>query len=106
MPGEEFFYRAFGENEKDFITILHMPENILMNRGREPKQDEIGWRKKFHNLTNGEKKELLSILVNNRTIRTLVSAVLQTKNQKLKNILEYYISNQHYNNLYLFKGTY
>ena len=33
MTGEEFFYRAFGESEEDFMCILHMPERILMSRG-------------------------------------------------------------------------
>lgn len=106
MPGEDFFYRAFGENEKDFITILHMPENILMNRGREQKQEEKSWREKFHNLTQGEKKELLSTLCNNKTARQLISASVQTKSLKLKNILEYYLPNQHHkDNLSLFDKT-
>lgn len=103
MPAEDFFYRAFGENEKEFITILHMPENILMNRGREQKQEEKDWMEKFHKLTKGERKELLSILCNNKTIHKLTLVVTQTKNQKLKNILEYYLPKKRSsNNLPLF----
>lgn len=92
MTGEEFFYRAFGETEEEFIKILQMPERILMNRGRTPGADEIDWRGKFDGLTSNEKKELLAILCENRIRAKLVAAVRRTVNQKLKNILEYYLT--------------
>ena len=47
MTGEEFFHRAFGENLEEFYRILHMPEGILMNRGREPGADELEWVKQI-----------------------------------------------------------
>ena len=94
MTGEDFFFRAFGENEEEFITILHMPEKILMYRGRTPQKNERNWLKKFNKLTNGEKKELLNILCENRTKHKLLAASTQTKNRKLKNILEYYLPDQ------------
>jgi hypothetical protein len=100
MPGEDFFYRAFGENVKEFFIILHMPESILMNRGRVPTADELDWRRKFCRLTEGERKELLAILCNNRTNHKLIYAAGQTTNQKIKNILEYYIPKHH--TLFLF----
>ena len=43
MTGEDFFFRAFGENEEEFLTILHMPEKILMYRGHTPQKDEKNW---------------------------------------------------------------
>lgn len=94
MTGEDFFYRAFGENETEFLTILHMPERILMYRGKIPQKDERDWLRKFSKLTNSEKKELLNILCENRTKRKLLAANAQAKNHKLKNILEYYLPEQ------------
>ena len=90
MPGEDFFYRAFGQNIEEFQKILYMPEKILMYRDREPKADEISWLNKFDALTSNEKLELLSI-INNSTRAKLYEAVRQTENQKLKNILDYYL---------------
>ena len=91
MTSEDFFHRAFGENEKEFLTILHMPENILMNRTRTPQRDEKDWTNKFQNLISGERNLLLSILCENRSRIKLRKAILQTKNQKLRNILDYYL---------------
>jgi len=105
MTGEEFFYRAFGENEGEFLTILHMPERILMNRGRKPQKDEKGWFQKFNKLTKVEREELLRILCDNRTRSKLLKATTQTKNRKLKNILGYYLPdvNESMFNLPIFK---
>ena len=91
MPGEEFFCRAFGESEEEFIQILYMPEAILMNRGRTPRNKEKEWVAKFRKLTNNEKKQLLTTLCENRTKRSLVNAITRTKDGKLKDILECYV---------------
>ncbi len=91
MTREDFFHRAFGENEKEFLTILHMPERILMYRGSKPQKNEKDWLRKFNKLTDGEKKELLTILCENRSKRKLLALRIQTKNRKLKNILDYYM---------------
>jgi len=91
MTGMEFFNRAFGENEEAFLRILHMPERILMARGREPGTEETDWAAKYDNLTSTEREELLLILCTNRTKKTLVSAIKRNKNGKLKAILDYYI---------------
>ena len=91
MPKEDFFYRAFGETKKEFIKILHMPEHLLMNRGREQQSEEIEWRSKFDSLTNNERKELLKILCENKKQNMLINSISKTKNIKLKNIMNYYI---------------
>ena len=91
MTKEDFFYRAFGRDEHEFLEILHMPEHILLYRGHEPKSIELEWQKKFRAFTNGEKEELLEILCNNRTKSSLISAATMLKNNKIKKILEYYM---------------
>lgn len=91
MPREDFFYRAFGETKKEFISILHMPEHLLMNRGREPQPEEIEWRSKYNSLTKNEKTELLTILCKNKSQNDLINSISKTKNKKVKSILNYYI---------------
>jgi hypothetical protein len=91
MYKEDFFHRAFGKTEEEFIAILHMPEKILMNRGRASQHDEIDWSSKFCGLTTNEKKELLTVLCENRTKSKLINIISKTKNMKIKNLLKYYI---------------
>lgn len=91
MGGNEFFHRAFGESKEEFLEILHMPERILMYRTREPQGPELEWKRKFRSLTGGEKKELLALLCKERLRQQLRTSYIQTKNVKLKNILEYYL---------------
>lgn len=91
MPGEDFFHRAFGGSLEEFHNILYMPEDILMKRGRTPGVEEINWSNKFNRLTINERKELLAILCENRTREKFRKALAQTKNGKLKNLLEMYL---------------
>jgi hypothetical protein len=91
MPREDFFYRAFGKSEDEFMTILHMPEHILMYRGIKPKPDEQVWTAKFQALTPGQRKQLLEMLCQNRTRSKMLSVIAQAKGHKLKEILEFYI---------------
>jgi hypothetical protein len=91
MPGEDFFKRAFGENQDEFMKILHMPENVLMKRGREPGSEEKNWRNKFRLLTEYEKMELLKVLCENKTRENLRKAIARNKNRKLRGILDLYI---------------
>lgn len=105
MTSEVFFYRAFGESPAKFLEILHMPESILMNRGFEPKSEEIEWLNKFRALTNNEKNELLDLLCTNRTIKSLKTATVYIKNKKLRNILQLYFPKEKTEqNLKLFKN--
>jgi hypothetical protein len=62
-----------------------------MHRGRTPGEDEKGWIKNFKNLQRSEQKELLSILSENRTSNSLLTAIAQNKNRKLRNILDHYL---------------
>jgi radical SAM superfamily enzyme YgiQ (UPF0313 family) len=104
MASEDFFYRAFGENEKEFIEILHMPEKTVMHRGAEPKKEEKQWIKRFRALTNNEKNELLYVLCVNKGINQLKQAVASTANGKLKALLELYIpDDKQQHNLQLFE---
>lgn len=91
MPREDFFHRAFGATEEEFLSILHMPEKLLMNRGRIPQPDEIDWSYKFSNLTMNERREFLATLCESRTKNKLINVYSKAKNLKIKNLLNYYI---------------
>jgi len=94
MPGEDFFYRVFGHDVDEFKMILHMPEKILMNRGRTigPKEDE--WRKKYKKIEkNNELGELISILCSHRGKHDLSQVTRATKSIHIKSILEHYYIN-------------
>lgn len=91
MSRPDFFYRAFGANAKEFIKILHMPEDLIMHRGKKPGGVEKDWSNKYDNLTNGEKKELLNILLENKSNALLYNTYATIKNSRLKKILGFYI---------------
>ena len=94
MYKEDFFNRAFGETEDEFLNILHMPEHILMNRGYHPQPEEIEWRSKFNSLTRNENNELLRVLCGNRTKSKLINSFSKLNNRKIKAILASYIPDQ------------
>jgi hypothetical protein len=94
MHSESFFHRAFGENVQEFQKILYMPEKILMNRGMDIGPDERDWVHKLDNLSDNEKTELIAILCKYRKTKELAYAYSQLNNQKIKNILEYYLDDQ------------
>ena len=92
MTSEDFFYRAFGKDVSEFIDILHMPEAVLMYRGKEPWSLETEWYEKFYDLKeHGKDKELLKILQECRQPNDFREASIKTKSAKIKNILEMYL---------------
>jgi hypothetical protein len=91
MTKKQFFYRAFGRDEKEFIQILYMPESILMNRTERPKSAELEWVRNFSKLTTNEKSELLEILCKYRKKLDLKYSVTKINNSKLKKMIEYYL---------------
>jgi len=91
MPGEEFFYRAFGESVEEFKEILFMPEWILMNRGREAGSQEKEWRKAFRRLSENEKNEFLNIIISYHGKITRQDLISKLTNGKLKDILAFYV---------------
>jgi len=91
MTGEEFFFRAFGQNEEEFLEILHMPERILMYRTKEPQSEERDWLKKFRALTSSEKIKLVSIISTCRTQAAIKEAYRKEKSLKFRDLLDYYL---------------
>ena len=92
MPRKDFFLRAFGENLEEFNTILHMPEKILMNRGKSVGVEEMEWKNKFHNLSNNQKSELIEYLCKHKNSAQISSNIAHLHSSKLKDIMHFYIN--------------
>jgi hypothetical protein len=90
MTNDAFFHRAFGSTKEEFLTILHMPERILMYRGETPKVEELDWLSKFSKLSPSDKIELLGLLCINRNNAKIKAAKHMTRNKKVIDILELY----------------
>lgn len=79
--GEEFFYKAFGKNKKEFFEILSMPKEFVTYRQYFAKLGLTEkWRNEFIGLDSEELKELLDVL----------SEVKVPENEKVIKILDYY----------------
>lgn len=103
--GKAFFEEAFGRDEKEFMTILWMPETFIIYRrhfdkalreklrdkyktlDRDAKDLATEWRKKFYALSE-EKRELAkSIIAKNDFSQSTVNSV---PDKAIKEVLEYY----------------
>jgi hypothetical protein len=67
----EFFYKAYGKNEIDFIKILTMPNEFIKHRLFFEKKGYINiWENLFGKLSNFEQKELIDCLNEKRITST------------------------------------
>ncbi|RCX21108.1 hypothetical protein DFR58_101318 [Anaerobacterium chartisolvens] len=85
-PKKEFFHRAFGRNLEEFLLILSMPEDMIINRS---KYERAGitdrWREDFSRLSEDSEQYYF---IHNKDLKTLNFSESQ------HNILSYYISVQ------------
>jgi hypothetical protein len=89
--GKGFFYRAFGENEREFSENLWMPFHYLINRDYyELEHSDIQkWRDDFRSLSTSESQEVMDWL------RDGVNKYhFKTKSGKLKSFMAHY-ENEH-----------
>ncbi|MPN50298.1 hypothetical protein SDC9_197924 [bioreactor metagenome] len=69
---KDFFIRAFGETEDEFLEILAMPDDFIRYRDYFEHYNLVQkWRYLYRGLTEDEKQELLNILSSVKT-ETLV----------------------------------
>lgn len=86
-PGYDFFTTAFGNDEKEYIEILYMPETFIIYREKFRKSgltDE--WRKEFNSLNE---KELLEAkqLIEKNNFKNMTSL---SNNLRIIKVLSYY----------------
>ena len=93
MPGADFFYQAFGQNEEDFKAVLLMPEDFIRNRvvpgWREVENYEKrlmpyvrDWRETYFALSDEQRIEVINVLGQNN-IGSIREAKSKTKNKKV-----------------------
>ncbi|MGL4547464.1 hypothetical protein [Eubacterium aggregans] len=91
VPKErDFFERAYGKDESEFLEILSMPHDMIIYRLNFEKSGITQqWRCKFTNLSENEKNQLVSFLSDN---------ILYSDNNKINDVLYYYrYSEMNYN---------
>jgi len=80
--GEEFFYRAFGQNPDEFMKLLMMPRNfIIYRKDFEMNGLALKWRHELDSLTEEEHAELLDFLNGRKEV---------CSNKNVGRILSYY----------------
>ena len=85
--GKEFFYKAFGATDDEYIKLLYMPEAMIIYRFY---FEEIGmtdkWWSEYSQLTDDEKGIINPIIEAN----DFSNIETQTDNPRVLNVLQYY----------------
>lgn len=85
---EDFFLRAFGNNEEEFLEILTMPDEFIRYRDFfEEKGLTQLWKDSYSNLTSQEKDELIGIL---ETVADNPDILHMKYSIKIEDIIFYY----------------
>lgn len=85
---EDFFMRAFGASEEEFLMILTMPDNFIRNRDFFENNGFIdAWKRSYNRLNCDEKKMLLDVL---EKMYTEPDIPASTEDENIKKILDYY----------------
>lgn len=89
VPKEsDFFYKAFGKNENEFIEILSMPDDFIRYRSFfEDNRFTYLWKDYFHDLSTSEKQELLHFVSTNNSKEL---ANCSGCSEKVKKIIVFY----------------
>jgi hypothetical protein len=86
--GKEFFNRAFGKNEDEFMKLMYMPENYILYRSFfEEKGNTNAWWTQFNHLNEVELAEAKTIIEEN-DFKNLSST---TNNPKIIDLLKHYL---------------
>lgn len=87
VSGTQFFYRAFGKDEKEFYKILYMPESMIMYRNL---FEEIGltqqWWRDFSALS-AEERQMAQEIIASYDIKQIKGNI---DNENVRKVLEYY----------------
>ena len=85
--GFDFFYRAYGKNELEFIELLTMPKKFVLFRNEHEANGNIqSWKNCYSKLNEQEKKELLLCLNENINFSNEnIAAIMKFYTQEKKN---------------------
>ena len=87
-PNPEFFAGAFGNSYKEFLEIISMPDRYIIQRKRYANDGAADWCKRYTNLSQSSKNELLGILADLNGSRNKKADM--AKHKKFRVLLEHY----------------
>jgi len=90
-PRREFFEAAFGSTYDEFLQIVMMPEQYIINRRKHANNGAYDWSKLYSSLTQNQLKTFMVIVSNNKVDKKVIKT---TSSQKMKNLLSHYIEQQ------------
>ena len=87
-PRKEFFEAAFGSTFEEFLQIVLMPEDYIINRRRHELNGAFDWRNNYKKLTKSERTLFLNLIANNKVTKEDTKKV---SSLKMKRLLSHYI---------------
>lgn len=87
-PRQEFFEAAFGSTFEEFLQIVLMPEDYIINRRRHELNGALDWKNTYKKLTRSEKNTFINLLSNNKVVKEDIKKV---SSNKMKRLLSHYI---------------
>ena len=88
--GLDFFYEAFGKDEKRFWTIMWMPESFIIYRMKFKENLTKEWEEAFWNLPSEKLSIVQTIVAENR----FSGLDLSEFDEEIQNVLRYYLINR------------
>jgi len=88
---KDLFYAAFGETPEEFVEIIHMPDEYILQREKHKENGASEWRRDYRRLSEGDRLELHSILASNNL--DAIKESKKTKNGALGRLLMHHIDN-------------
>lgn len=80
----EFFLRAFGANAEEFVELISMPEDYIMNREAHEDSDAREWREHYRKLSQSQLADFRLRALNGKRI------VLGSEDQEVERLLAHY----------------
>ena len=87
-PRREFFEAAFGSTYDEFLQIVMMPEQYIINRRKHSNNGAYDWYKLYSSLTQNQRKAFMGMVGNNKVDKKVIKT---TSSQKIKSLLSHYI---------------
>ena len=87
-PRKEFFEAAFGSTFEEFLQIVLMPEDYIINRRRHELNGAFDWKNTYKKLTRSEKNTFINLISNNKVMKEDIKKV---SSHKMKKLLSHYI---------------
>lgn len=88
-PRTDFFNAAFGNDFYEFMKIILMPEEYIINRKKHINLEAKKWSESFDSLTKNELAVFISNVSSNTNFK---NKYVKLKNTKIKSMLEHYIT--------------